>query len=173
MRRNQFSAFARPTTASGTESTEAKYGLMSISGVPSRQSRPTTESVVPSTRTSLTTLIAIGFGRTGERTENVPQRFAVMPRRLHHEVAPRAIHEIENDEMRAGRDAVERGRVARIELDGAHGVRAARVLRAFVAPRPRRADAPDEIDAGVEFVRQRDGDLAGTKVGVDHGACLH
>ena len=64
----------QPTTASGTESTEAKYGLMSISGVPSRQSSPTTESVVPSTRTSRTTLMAIGFGRTGERSAKVPRR---------------------------------------------------------------------------------------------------
>ena len=66
--------------------------------------------------------------------------------------------------MRAGRNAVERGRIARIELDGAYGVRAARVLRAFVAPRPRRADAADEIEAGIEFFRQRDGDLAGADV---------
>ncbi len=36
-------------------------------------SRPMTESVVPSTRTSRTTLIAIGLGRTGERTANVPR----------------------------------------------------------------------------------------------------
>src|SRR6478609_8600821 len=70
---HSFPALLQPTTASGTESTEAKYGLMSTSGVPSRQSRPMTDSVVPSTRTSFTTLIAIGFGRTGERTENVPR----------------------------------------------------------------------------------------------------
>ena len=52
----------QPTTASGTLSVEAKYGLISNNGVPSRQSRPTTKSALPSTRTSFTTLMAIGLG---------------------------------------------------------------------------------------------------------------
>ena len=109
--------------------------------------------------------MAIGLGRTGERSANVPRRLAVA-RRLHQEVAPRLVHEIEHDEVRAGRNAFERGGVARVELDGADGVRAARVLRALVARRPWRADAADEIDAGVEVVRQRDGDLAGADIGL-------
>src|SRR6185437_7807129 len=63
----------QPTTASGTLSVEAKYGLMSRSGVPSRQSRPTTDNLLPSTPSNLTTLSAIGLGRAGERSENVPR----------------------------------------------------------------------------------------------------
>src|SRR5476649_2928744 len=45
---------------------------MSRSGVPSRQSSPITERVVPSTLSSRTTLIAIGLGRAGERRAKVP-----------------------------------------------------------------------------------------------------
>jgi hypothetical protein len=52
-------------------------------------------------RTSRTTLIAIGFGRTGERSAKVPRR-SPLARRLHQQVAPRPVHEIEHDEMRAG-----------------------------------------------------------------------
>ena len=64
----------QPTDASGTESVEAKYGLMSSSGVSSRQSSPTTVSVLPSMRTSRATETAIGLGRTGERSAKVPRR---------------------------------------------------------------------------------------------------
>src|SRR5262249_27701000 len=66
-------AACQPTTASVTASVEAKYGLMSSIGGRWRQSRPTTESLVPSTRKSRTTLIAIGLGRAGERSANVPR----------------------------------------------------------------------------------------------------
>jgi hypothetical protein len=107
---------------------------------------PTTESVVPSTRTSRTTLIAIGFGRTGERSAKVPRRSPWRGACTSRSRRAR-VHEIEQHEMRAARDAVERGRIARLELDRAFGVGAARVLRAVVAPRPRRADAADKVEA--------------------------
>jgi len=57
----------------GPASVEAKHGLMSSSGVPSRQSRPTTVNLVPSIFISFTTLAAIGLGRTGERNAKVPR----------------------------------------------------------------------------------------------------
>src|SRR6185295_7936455 len=104
-----------------------------------------------------------------QRKRAVPLAVA---RRLHQKVAPRPIHEIEDDQMRAGRNAFERGGVARIELDRAYRVGAARVLRAFVAPRPGRADAADEIDPGVEFFRQRGRDLAGTDIFLAHAITL-
>src|SRR5262249_11158901 len=66
-------AACQPTTASATPSVEAKEGLMRSSGVLPRQSRPTTESLVPSTRRSRATLIAIGLGRAGDRSANVPR----------------------------------------------------------------------------------------------------
>src|SRR5262249_36618164 len=54
----------------------------------------------------------------------------------------------------------ERLRPARIELDGADGVRLPRVLRAVLALFPRRADAPDIIERGVERLGQLDRDFA-------------
>ena len=66
----------QPTFASGTESVDAKYGLMSSSGVSSRQSSPTTERVLPSMRSSRATESAMGLGRAGERSANVPFRSA-------------------------------------------------------------------------------------------------
>ena len=50
-----------------------RSGLRSISGVPSRQSRPRTKTVAPSTLTSLTIDVPIGLGRTGVRSEKVPR----------------------------------------------------------------------------------------------------
>src|SRR5207245_9336073 len=50
-----------------------RSGLITSNGVSSRQSRPSTSTTAPSTPTSLTTEVAIGFGRTGERSENVPR----------------------------------------------------------------------------------------------------
>ena len=46
---------------------------MSSSGVLSRQSIFFIWSIVPSTFTSFTTLSAIGFGRTGDRSAKVPR----------------------------------------------------------------------------------------------------
>jgi K+-sensing histidine kinase KdpD len=66
-------AACQPTTASGTASVEAKYGLMSRSGVSSTQSIPTMVSRLPSIRTRRATDSAIGLGRTGERSANVPR----------------------------------------------------------------------------------------------------
>src|SRR4051794_2769033 len=83
-----------------------------------------------------------------------------MARDLDDEIAPRLVHEIEHNEVRAGRNAVERRAVARIQFHRALCVRAARIARALAARLPWRADAADEIDAGVERVRQRGGDLA-------------
>src|SRR5262249_3212311 len=83
-----------------------------------------------------------------------------MARHLQHEIAARAVHPIKRDEMRAGFDAGERGRPARVYFDRADRVRLARVLRTLVARLPGRADAADEIERGVEFFRQLDSDLA-------------
>ena len=106
---------------------------MSSSGVPSRQSRPTTESVPPSTLTSRTTLMAIGLGRTGERSAKVPRCDAVMARHLEHQIAARLVHPVEHHQMAAGLDVLERLRPARIDLDGADRVGFAGVLRAVLA----------------------------------------
>ena len=131
-----------------------------------------TASFVSSIRTSRTTLMAIGFGRTGERTENVPRGVGVVARCLHYQVAPRLMHEIEQDEMRAPRNTFQRRRIARLDVDGTFGIRTTRVLRAFAAFFPRRADAADEIDPGIERVRQRDRDFARSNV-LTHAVVLH
>src|SRR5712675_771430 len=57
--------------ASGVNS--QRSGLISSSGVSSRQSRPRTSTVLPSMATNLTIEVPIGLGRTGERSENVPR----------------------------------------------------------------------------------------------------
>ena len=57
--------------ASGVNS--QRSGLMSRSGVSSRQSRPRTSTTLPSMPTSLTIEVPIGLGRTGERSENAPR----------------------------------------------------------------------------------------------------
>ncbi len=49
---------------------------------------------------------------------------------------------------------------ARIEHDGADGIGLARVLRAVVALLPRRPDTADEIERGIEPVRQSYRDFA-------------
>ena len=59
--------------ASGVNS--QRSGLTSSSGVSSRQSSPRTRMTLPSTPTSFTIEVAIGFGRTGERSEKVPRVF--------------------------------------------------------------------------------------------------
>ena len=52
---------------------EAKYGLMSIRGVPSMQSILRTLSVVASMAINSTAASAMGLGRTGERSAKVPR----------------------------------------------------------------------------------------------------
>ena len=73
--------------------------------------------------------------------------------------------------MRQPLNAFQRRRIARIDLDGAFGIRAARVLRALAYVCPRRADAADEIDAAVEFFGKHDGDFAVADV-FTHAAVL-
>src|SRR5262249_53172948 len=75
----------------------------------------------------------------------------------------RLVHPVEHQQVRTGLDLLERGGVARINLDGADRVRLTRVPRARLAGRPRRADAADEIKPGIEFLGQLDCDLAGAE----------
>src|SRR5258705_37868 len=49
------------------------HGMPRHNGVSSRQSRPRTRTVLPSMLTSLTIEVPSGFGRCGERSENVPR----------------------------------------------------------------------------------------------------
>jgi hypothetical protein len=85
---------------------------------------------------------------------------AGMPRHLQHEIAPRLVHPIEDEEVRAGLDASQRRGKARVDLQRADGVGFTRVLRALLAPGPRRSHPADEIEMGVELLRQGDRDLA-------------
>ena len=62
--------------------------------------------------------------------------------------------------MAGGFQAVEPFDPARIEHDGADRIGFAGVFRAILAPLPRRADAADEIERGVEARRQFGGDFA-------------
>src|SRR5690348_4691533 len=61
--------------------------------------------------------------------------------------------------MRAGRDPGQRSRIARVDLDCAHGIRLAGVLRALVAIRPGGPDPADEIEPRVEAIGQFDRNL--------------
>ena len=73
--------------------------------------------------------------------------------------------------MAAGLGVFEAGGIALVELDGADGIGFAGVFRAFLARLPGRADAADEIDAGVELARQVDRLLAfaDAKILAGHG----
>src|SRR5207253_10687610 len=59
-----------------------------------------------------------------------------------------------------GVHASERLGPALIDADGADGVGFPGILRAVLAPRPRCADAADEIERGIEALWQFDRDLA-------------
>src|SRR5690348_5379296 len=95
-----------------------------------------------------TTLAAIGFGRTGERSAKVP-------RRLQDEIAAGAVHPVQHEKVAAGLDAGQRRGPARLDLDRADRIGLARILRALLAAPPWRADAADEVDLGIELVRER------------------
>ena len=84
----------------------------------------------------------------------------IMARRLQHEIAPRLVHPIEQQHVADRFEAGQAFGPARIDFDGTNRVGFSRVLWAVFAPLPRRADAPDIIERGVEPVRQRDRDFA-------------
>ncbi len=128
---------------------------MSRSGVLSRQSRPTTESVLPSMRNEPRHRSRDRIGPRRRAQRKGAALLGVMARRLQHQIAPRLVHPVEQQHVAHGFEAREALGPARIELDGADGVGLARVLRAILAPLPRRADAADEIERGVEPRRQR------------------
>src|SRR5690348_857053 len=85
---------------------------------------------------------------------------AIVPRDLQHQVAAGAIHPIEQEDVADGLKPLKTRRPAWIELDGADRVGFTRVLWALRAALPGRADAPDEIERGVELFRHRDRHLA-------------
>ena len=63
----------RPFAAGRAGVNWQRSGFRSTSGVPSRQSSPLTSSAAPSRLTSVASAVPIGFGRTGERSANVPR----------------------------------------------------------------------------------------------------
>src|SRR5262249_50620546 len=99
---------------------------------------------------------------------------AVVPRHLQHQIAPRPAHPIKHDQVAAGFHPRERLRPTGVDVEGANGVGFARVFRAVLAPRPRRADAADEIERGIELGRQFDRDfaIADAESVVVHGVVL-
>src|SRR5262249_33506534 len=99
-----------------------------------------------------------GPGRRAQRERAAPD--TVVPRHLQHQIAPRPAHPIKHYEVGAGLDPRERLSPALVDDEGANGVGFARIFRAVLAPRPRRADAADEIERGVELCRQFDRDFA-------------
>src|SRR6516165_7455185 len=83
-----------------------------------------------------------------------------MSRHLHSEITPGLVHPVEHQEMRAGLDVLQRGRVACVDVDRADRLRLARVLRAVVPVLPGSSDPADKIEPGVEVFRQFDRDFA-------------
>jgi hypothetical protein len=65
----------------------------------------------------LTTLIAIGFGRAGERKAKVPRVDAVVAGHLQHQISRRSVHPVEQDNVRAGLDILEGFAPACVDLD--------------------------------------------------------
>src|SRR5215471_19721574 len=79
---------------------------------------------------------------------------------LQHQRARRAVHPVEQHQVRAGLDILEAVGPARVDLDHANGLGLAGVLRAVLALLPGRVDAADEIEPGVGLLGQLDGLLA-------------
>src|SRR5262245_6211877 len=100
----------------------------------------------------------VGAGRRAQRKGAAPD--PIVAGHLPNEVAPRFVHPIEHDQVRAALHPLEALGPARVELDAADGFGFPCVLRAVVPVGPGRADAPYEIERGIEMVGQRDGDLA-------------
>ena len=133
---------------------------MSSSGVPSRQSSPTTESL---------RALDLDEPHHAQRDRVGPRRraqregaalLAVVPRHLQHEVAPRLVHPVEHDRWLQVSTpcsaCAQRGSTSMVQTaSDSRGV-----LRAVLALLPGRADAADEIERGVEVLGQVDGDLA-------------
>ena len=102
---------------------------------------------ISSRRISVTTDEAMGLGRAGERKAKVPAASSPAAARLLDEIAPRAIHPIENVQFRIGVHPEERVAPARIDLDPAFGTIVAIALpRTIGAFAPGRANTADEID---------------------------
>ncbi len=133
---------------------------MSRSGVLSRQSRPTTESLLPSMRSKPRHRGRDRIGPRRRAQRKGAAALGVMPRRLQHQVAPRFVHPVEQQHVADGFEAGKAFGPKRIDLHGADGVGLARIFRAVLAPLPRRADTADIIERGIEGLRQRNRDFA-------------
>ena len=137
-----------------------RYGLMSSSGVSSRQSRPRTRTVAPSTPTSLTIEVPIGFGRTGERNEKVPWVESLLFGALQHDVAARLVQPIEHFEVRVEVDAFQRHNPWLEDFKPADRAIMPSLPRRCQPRRPRCADAADKDQAGVLRRRHIDDEFA-------------
>ena len=136
-----------------------RSGLRSISGVLSRQSRPLTLSVAPSRATSVASAVPIGFGRTGERSENVPRVAPSLAGTLAHEVAARLVQPIENLDPLERFDPVERCDPRLVDFNPADRPVGSPLPGTVEARRPRRSDHADEGKAGVERLGRFDRDF--------------
>src|ERR1700687_1652605 len=102
------SALKSPACGGASGVNSQRSGFISSSGVSSRQSRPRTTTVSPSMPTSLTIDVPIGFGRTGERSENAPRVDLLFFRALPHQVAARQMQPIDHLEIGIKIDALQR-----------------------------------------------------------------
>jgi hypothetical protein len=136
-----------------------RSGFKSISGVPSRQSRPLTKRVGPwrSTRTGSAVPIGFGTNRRAQRKRSAGQ--AVIGRALPHEVAARLMQPIENLDPLVRLDPVQRRDPGLSDLDAADRSVGSPLARAFEPRGPGRADQSDEREAGVERGGRFDRDL--------------
>ena len=83
-----------------------------------------------------------------------------MARSLQHQVAARLVHPVEHHHVAGGLEPPQALRPAGIELDGAERLALPAILGAVLTPPPGRADAADEIEAGIKTLRQLDRNLA-------------
>ena len=132
-----YSRLCQPTTASGTLSVDAKYGLMSSSGVPSRQSSPTTDSVLPSIpraspRSSRSGWAGPASARRRCRAGRRSDRALAAP-----DVTRRLVHPVQQHEVAAGLDVLQSGG----ERGSSSTVQTASLSRAFFGQSLRSARA--------------------------------
>ena len=127
-----------------------RSGLRSTSGVLSRQSRPLTRKIAPSRLTSVASAVPIGFGRTGERSENVPRVAPSLAGLWRTRSRRELVQPIEDLDPLVGLDPVQRRDPGFGDLDAADRPVGSPLARTIEPRRPGRADDADEREPGVE-----------------------
>ena len=133
--------------ASGVNS--QRSGLMSSSGVSSRQSRPRTRMTLPSIADQLDDRGADRIGPHRRAQREGAAGFLVVLRALQHEVAARLVQPVDHFEILVEIDALDRGHPGLEDLQPADRAIVPALPRRLQPRGPGRADAADEDEPGI------------------------